>query len=464
LGKTPRRILSPALRTLLAVAALTLAALSWSFLPEVLLKRSSWSFSGQEIHGRSGEKVSTAGDVNGDGFSDVAIFSSGSGKNSGKIQVFLGSKNGPSRTPFFTQVGENSGDQYGHSFGGVGDLNGDGYGDFIAAAQNFDLPGARDAGKAYLYAGSPQGLLLPAVWTRAGEFPQELFGDCSAGVGDINGDGLPDVLVGAYGYALSRGRVHLFLGSRESFLSREPAWTGQGASAGDWYGYSVASAGDVNGDGRTDIVIGAKMARSGPLGKVGKVYVHYGVKGGLSLKPSWSASGERAYDMFGWRALSAGDVNGDGFSDILASAYSYDGPKGPDYGKAYLFLGSKTGLAQEPSWTFIGEEGGSMAGHSIGSGDLDSDGFSDILVGAPGGGKVFLFKGGSRGLPSQPDLALGGEGGSFGSYVGFAGDVNGDGFPDFLVGAPAFDGKGESSGKAYLFYGAKDLRKIALSP
>jgi len=454
---------SRGLKRFLPLAGAALLGLAALTLPKAFMGRTPWWVVGANAHDRLGEKVFTAGDVDGDGFAEVAVLSSGHARNAGRIQVFRGSKRGPSREPSFDQRGEAEADQYAHSFGSVGDVNGDGYGDLIVAAQNFNAPGALDAGKAYLYRGSPQGLMLPAVWTRMGTTAQELFGDCSGRAGDVDGDGLEDVVVGAYGFQESRGAAHLFLGSRETGLSKDPVWTALGEAPGDWFGYSVASAGDVNGDGRPDVVIGAKMARQGALGKVGKVYVYHGTGKGLSLRPSWSAVGEKVYDMFGWRALSAGDVDGDGFSDLIASSYGHDGPQGPDYGKVYLYRGSPQGLLSPPSWTYTGEGGGWMTGHSIGSGDFDSDGFSDVLVGAPGAGgngKVLLFRGGSQGLSPIPDLLLTGEGGGFGSYVGFAGDVDKDGFPDLLVGAPSFSEVGGGSGKAYLFYGAKDLRSI----
>jgi len=466
LAPTPRKT-SPSrdLKRFLPWAGAALACLIALSLPKAFGGRAPWWVVGGNAHDRLGEKVFTAGDVDGDGFAEVAVLSSGHARNAGGIQVFRGSKRGPSREPSFSQQGEAEADQYAHSFGEVGDVNGDGYGDFIAAAQNFNAPGALDAGKAYLYLGSPKGLMLPAAWTRTGTAAHELFGDCSGRAGDVDGDGLQDVVVGAYGFQESRGTAHLFLGSRGTGLSKDPVWNAEGEAPGDWFGYSVASAGDVNGDGRPDVVIGAKMARQGSLGKVGKVYVYYGDGKSLSSRPSWTAVGEKVYDMFGWRAVSAGDVDGDGFSDLIASSYGYDGPKGPDYGKVYLYRGSPKGLLDRPSWSFTGEGGGWMAGHSIGSGDLDSDGFSDVLVGAPGaagGGKVLLFRGGSQGLSLTPDLTLTGEGGGFGSYVGYAGDTDKDGFPDFLVGAPSFAERGEGSGKAYLFYGTKDLGKISL--
>jgi hypothetical protein len=447
----PPKVLLPVL--LILAGSVVIGVLQWG------KDGAPWSFQGEKAKDRLGEKVFTAGDVNGDGFADVAAFASGRSLNAGAILVFHGSRRGPGRGPSFLQEGEAKGDQYAHSFGGVGDVNGDGFGDFIAAAQNFDTPNARETGKAYLYAGSKAGLRLPPAWTRTGRIPQELFGDCSSRAGDVNGDGLEDVIVGAYGSDLSRGKVHLFLGSRETFLSKEPAWTVSGEAAGDWFGYSVASAGDVNGDGRPDIVIGAKMARHGTQGKVGKVYVFHGNGKGLSPGPDWSVAGEKVYDMFGWRAIGAGDVDGDGFCDVIASSYGHDGIQGPDHGKVYLYRGAKEGLSREQAWSSTGEAGGAMVGYSIGSGDLDGDGFSDVVVGAPGQDKVHLFRGSRQGLPTVPSLTLKGESGRFGSYVGFAGDVDGDGFPDLLVGAPAFHGKGgESAGKAYLFYGAKGLR------
>ena len=269
------------------------------------------------------------------------------------------------------------------------------------------------------------------------------------------------MIIGAYGFDHFRGAAFLFCGSKTGGLSPTPLWRGEGEAKDDWYGYSVSSAGDVNHDGLTDILIGAKKAASGIHNRVGKAYAYQSSQAGLPRRPSWSAQGENAEDFFGWRALKAGDVNGDGFDDAVVAAYSHSSPGRPQSGKVYVYLGGPRGLAPSPAWTQEGERGGALFGTSIASGDFNHDGYSDILVGSPhfpAQGKVYLYLGGPRGLALLPsDIALGEKADDhFGAYVANAGDVNGDGYPDILVGAPDNSEKGVKAGKVYLFYGGKN--------
>lgn len=418
-----------------------------------------WSLTGEQPRQRLGAKVAPAGDVNGDGYADLAVWSEGFQKSRGMVSVYLGSARGLSRTPAFFQAGEGPADQYGHSFGGVGDVNGDGFGDFLVAAQNHSPPGLRQAGKAYLYLGSPRGPLPRPAWTRTGSTAQELFGDCSGPIGDADGDGLSDVVIGAYGFDQARGAVYVFTGM-SSGLSTRPLWSAQGESQGDWFGYSVAASGDHDGSGRTGLVVGAKTAMVEGRGRAGKVYVYCASEGGFSRQPCWSAAGEGPFDHFGWRAVSAGDVNGDGFDDLAVSAYKHDGPAGESSGKVYVYCGSPQGLSREPCWTQNGPHRGAFFGTSIAGGDFNGDSYSDLMVGCPGcppDGKVFLFAGGPVGLSRNPVWMDEGEGGDFGSYVAAVGDVNGDGFLDAAIGAPAYSRENkEWMGKVYLFYGKEN--------
>jgi hypothetical protein len=426
-------------------------------------EKKPWTALGETHQDFFGDKVAPAGDVNGDGFADVAVWAPNYGEYAGKLYIYGGSPRGLSKSPLWSVQGEAKNDQYGHSFGTAGDVNGDGFGDFIAAAQGYNDPKAVDVGKAYLYLGSSSGLSQTPTWTRTGKVHHELLGDCSGWAGDVNRDGLSDVIIGAYGYDHHRGRAQVFYGSKEKGLAPEPAWSGEGKASDDWYGYSVAQAGDVNGDGYVDVVIGSKQAKDPQRGQIGKVYVYYGSQGGLAPKASWIASGEKADELFGWRAISAGDVNGDGYSDVIASSYMHHepGPRGGKSGKVYLYEGSPKGLSPQTAWTHIGESAGSFFGMTIASGDFNHDGYSDVVVGSPnfnqGNGKVYLFLGTPRGLSDDSAWSEAGKNTNerFGSYVANAGDVNGDGFPDLLVGAPSNSEAGEKVGKVYLFFGSK---------
>lgn len=437
-------------------AVLLLLAVGW------LIRREGcvWTILGETRGDNFGNKVASAGDINGDGYSDAAVWASNHGDYAGKIYVFLGSARGLSRTPAWAVQGESRSDQYGRSFGTVGDVNGDGFGDFIVAAEGFDAPNLMDAGKAYLYLGSAKGISTIPSWTRFGHSPHELFGDCSGRAGDINQDGLDDVLIGAFGHKTGIGAAYVFYGSKQG-LPSEAVWSGEGEEPNDWFGYSVASAANITGDGRPSLVLGAKQHRKGSLRNVGKVYVYHSGKDGLPRTPSWTMEGENAQDLFGWRALSAGDVSKSGYDSVLVSAYEHSGPAGANAGKIYLYTGSPNGLSPQPSWTADGEASGALFGYSIASGDFNGDGYQDVVAGSSGfrnhTGKVYLYLGGPKGLPSIASWTE--TGGAvdvyFGGYVANAGDVNGDGYQDLLVGSPYNSENGERSGKAYLFYGNK---------
>src|SRR5262249_55324900 len=142
------------------------------------------------------------------------------------------------------------------------------------------------------------------------------------------------------------------------------------------FGTCVASAGDINGDGFGDVLIGAAMFETGR----GKVFLYHGCSNGLEKAPRWTCAGENEKVKFGASCAALGDVNGDGYDDVIVSSYSAgtnDSPKG----RVYVFFGSKTGFDATEPWTFDGEYDGESLGDCVASaGDVNGDGFKDVIV------------------------------------------------------------------------------------
>ncbi len=241
-------------------------------------------------------------------------------------------------------------------------------------------------------------------------------------------------------------------------------------------GFSVAGAGDVNGDGYDDILIGAIYNKEGGL-DAGQTYLIFGKKAEWSMDTNLSnvdASfwGEDAYDGSGYSVAGAGDVNGDGYDDILIGAIWND-EGGSDAGQTYLILGKTTGWSMDTDLStadasFRGEDSNDQSGRAVsGAGDVNGDGFDDLLIGAPydenGGtdaGQTYLILGKASGWSmdtnlSNADASFWGEdeGDEAGTSVSSAGDVNGDGYDDILIGAPKNEDRGFNSGKTYLIFG-----------
>lgn len=272
-----------------------------------------------------GRSVGTAGDINGDGYTDVIVGAPHYGNYAGRAYVYAGGPGGLNPMPVFTVTGEDVGNTFGSSVGTAGDVNGDGYADVIVGA-----PGYKDTGRAYVFAGGPRGLSAAPSLTITGESVNDSLGFSVATAGDVNGDGYDDVIMGAFGYDGNTGRIYVFAGGPRG-LRATPIFTATGQGRESYFGRSVATAGDVNRDGYADIIIGA----SGYARNTGRIYIYAGSSSGLSATPIFTATGEGIENCFGKSAGMAGDVNKDGYADVIVGAYCHDNAAG----RAYVYPG-----------------------------------------------------------------------------------------------------------------------------
>ena len=413
---------------------------------DTLQSAAAWTATGEAASDSFGA-VAAAGDVNGDGFSDVLVGASGYMANTGRAYLYLGGIEGLSTTAALTLTGDVEGDQFG-PVAAAGDVNGDGYADVVVGARGY----LTHTGRAYLYLGSAAGLNPTPALTLTGENEGDYFGR-AATAGDVNGDGYADVVIAAHYYpgGGQQGKIYLYHGSAAG-LSATPALTITGEGT-DRFGVSVGTAGDVNGDGYADVVVGAEMYPNGA--GHGRVYVYHGSSTGLSATPAFIVTGASHDNRFGTTVSTAGDVNGDGYSDIVVGADYYT--IGWQEGRAYVYLGGSGGLDTTPVFVATGEYGIDHFGRAVGTaGDVNGDGYADVVIGAPDYpannrvGRVYVYFGGEGGPDTTPDFIVDGQvsGNRFGSPAGTAGDVDGDGFSDLLVGAPPYS---SSRGKAYLY-------------
>lgn len=416
---------------------------------------------GQQDSELCGWSVSSAGDVNGDGFGDVFVgcpSSDNSLRDSGRVVLYLGSSSGVISTPAWSFSGESANAFLGNTVATAGDVNGDGFGDVLVGSPN---SGPNFEGAVYLFLGSASGLSNIPAWVYRGATGLENLGQSVASAGDVNKDGFNDVIIGAPSFSngdLAEGRALIFLGTAQG-LQAQPVWSYEGNSRSILFGWSVSSAADVNGDGYIDVVVGA-LQSSVTAANQGQVFIFSGSATGISQTPTWSYVGDHASAQLGVSVAGVGDVNQDGFADVLVGEHGYSRIRG-NAGRALLFMGSATGLSNLPAWIADGSSHEGQLGYSVaGVGDINKDGYSDFVLGARGqinmgssGGAAFLYLG-SRGGPSTiPDWSYFGRGAVslLGTSVSSAGDVNGDGRGDLILGAAYTSNVASSSGSAFVF-------------
>ncbi|WP_052055729.1 FG-GAP repeat protein [Myxosarcina sp. GI1] len=501
--------------------------------------KNGFTVSGINDGDRLGAEVNNAGDINGDGFDDLILSAPFAAEpktetqqyypyNQGEVYIIFGSNNFAKNLDLNSLDGSNgfmirglaNDARLGEAVSSAGDFNGDGFDDLIIGApyaeKTFRYPNKicyscvyDYRGEVYTIFGSNKGfaanLDLNSLDDNNGFFIKSIgdddrLGRAVSGMGDINGDGFDDLIIGAPYASVSdennrEGEVYVVFGSNKGFaanfdlasLDGNNGFVVRGLDEADYLGKAVSNAGDINNDGLDDFIITAAYANGVYRGET---YVIFGRKSGfaanLDLNSLDGSNGFLIQDVDGEALLdlgnalgNAGDINGDGFDDLIIGAPSASiSTDNSQEGEAYVVFGSdKDFTARLDLNTLDGSNGfvvrglkeGDRLGSTVsGAGDINDDGFDDIII---GGSEVYVIYGNARSFAPIFDLAnLGNNEGfaltDFGGAVSNAGDVNGDGLDDLVIGAPSvsvsdrYNSLGDrysNQGQAYILFGFQSL-------
>ena len=422
-----------------------------------------------------GRNCCGVGDINADGYADFLVNRLYYGYNvdtletlSQKVYLFLGKKylTGKPDICLEHNIRSTMDDCFGCLMGSLGDVNGDGFDDFAIVAGHAitdTTPWGEIAfgGKVYIYFGSPTPDTIPELILKGNKIPDSPFwigGSFATAVcgADVNGDGYKDIVIGSSDYSptwnwydCSRGRVYIYFGGPNIDTIPNVIITGGNYWAPfparyEQLGFAIDNLGDVNGDGYEDIIVGApNNMEHGELGAAGKAYVFLGGNP-MDTLPDWWYYGTQDLQCFGEIVSNAGDFNGDGYKDFMVGDYFYPEPW-YSFGRVLLFYGGPV-LDTFPDWVIYGEP---YRTHDLGNsldciGDYDGDGYDDIVIGNSAyeynanndwfNGRILLYFGGEfpDTIPDAVYIGIENYERGVARILGNAGDVNGDGINEII--------------------------------
>ena len=411
---------------------------------------------GDSEHGRT----IVHGDFDGDGLEDVAIADPGRGNGKGAVDIHMGRLSGLSSVPHQSLLGGAEGDAFGSGLAAVKDLDGDGDDELLIGAPGALNQSGVETGIVQIHLGDrPLPDVADEIWYGLADGDE--YGSSITSLGDVNLDGIDDWAVLSAerpsGSSGGRGQVDVYHGSHP--LPNASNWTRTGSGENLRFGYSIAAVGDLDNDSSIDVAIGSAGELTDLVG-YGRVDVYHGGLAGLGHARTYEMNQQGT--LFGYAVAGAGDLDGDGYDD-LAIGEPLNSSQSLGEGKVWLFRGGENGTAANPDLTIDGGTPNQRFGTAFASaGDIDGDGYGDLFIAKPGGnggrGEIQLqFGSGTELLETQPNIWPGTANGTRqGTIIAPIGDTDADGQPEWVLGG------WNSSGSSLSVHEQRDFEAMLL--